>query len=69
MFIICFDASYGSKDSKYLLLALLYLLEISEIPPLVPFSNNMYMPGSGISSNSIFVILSITFQLNHGALK
>ena len=39
------------------------------IPPLVPFSKNIDMSESGISSNSIFVILSIASQLKPGALK
>ena len=45
----------------------MYLLEIEEISPLVPFSKNMYISGSGISL--IFAILNIASQLKPGALN
>ena len=53
----------------YLLLASLYLLEMLEIPPLIPFSINKCMPMSEIGSNFIPVVLSIASQLNPGLLK
>ena len=39
------------------------------MPPLMPFSKNMYMSGSEINSSFTFVILSIASQLKPGALK
>ena len=58
-----------NKNFKYLLLPLLYLLELYEIPPLIPFSKNMCMPASGISSSSFFVILRFASQIKPDVLK
>ena len=51
------------------LFALLYLLEIYEIPPLIPFSINKCMSISEIRFNFIAVIFNIVSQLNPGLLK
>ena len=54
---------------RYLLLALLYLLEISEVSPVVSFLKNINIPGSGISSSLVFVLRRIASQLKVGELK
>ena len=53
----------------YLLFALAYLLAMSEIPPLDPFSINKYLSMSDIFSNFTSVIFYIATQLNPGKLK
>ena len=39
------------------------------MPHLLPFSKNMYMPGSIIRLSLVFVILNIASQLKPGALR
>ena len=60
--MIWFDSCLRSEDSRNLLLALLYVLEMKETLPLMPFSKNKYMSASEITSRSTFVRFSIASQ-------
>ena len=65
---MCSDSCFGSQDFKYSLLALLYL-KYKKLTPLISFPKNINMSGSGISSSSTFVILSIASQHKASGLK
>ena len=63
-----FDGLSGSYELIYLLLASAFLCEITDIPPLNPFSIIRYISTSDINSSSMPVIFRQPFHAKPGAL-